>query len=282
MNRRPSTIQVGHIELNRVGFGSFRVLGPRLFGPPADRSHAIRVIQHAYESGANFIDTADCYGPEEAERLVAEAFSPYASDVFVATKGGQSCSYPGVWRSAGQPTQLQESCRQSLLRLKRDSIQLYQLHTVDPHVPIEDSVGALENLRRDGLIEQIGLCNVSVDELIRARTISPISSVQCRFNLFEREHEDVLRFCDAHGIVFIPWYPLANWRMDSAKLKKVEEIATAINATVSQVAIAWLLARSNYVVPIPGSNSLAHVSENCAALSLPLDDSALTHLEAIE
>src|SRR6202030_4104687 len=204
------TIDIGgDMPVNRFGFGALRITGEGIWGEPADREECKRVLRRALELGINFIDTADSYGPEVSERLIAEALHPYPEELVIATKGGLTRPGPGVWERAGRPDRLRQCCEESLRRLKLERIDLYQLHAVDPEVPIEDSVAALAELQQEEKIRLIGLCNVSADELERARQIAPVVSVQNRYNVADRASEDVLDICDRDGLGFIPWFPLA-------------------------------------------------------------------------
>src|ERR1700719_486860 len=215
MNGRPTAAAAGKIDVggdltvNRLGFGAMRITGPGVWGDPPDRDRAIQAVRRAVALDVTFIDTADSYGPEVSERLIAEALHPYPEELVIATKGGLTRPGPGVWERAGRPDRLRQCCEESLRRLKLERIDLYQLHAVDPEVPIEDSVGALAELQQEGKIRLIGVCNVSAEELERARQIAPVVSVQNRYNVADRASEDVLDICDRDGLGFIPWFPLA-------------------------------------------------------------------------
>jgi pyridoxine 4-dehydrogenase len=263
-------IKVGELTVNRLGFGAMRVLGPDIWGPPKDRKEVHRLFRRAIELGVNFFDTADAYGPDTDEELIAEALHPYPKDLVIGTKGG--CIRPQRrWDADGRPEHLRSAVEGSLTRLKLERIDLYQLHTVDPKVKFEDSVGALAELQRAGKIRHLGLSNVSVKELERARKIAPIVSVQNRYNFGDRKSEDVLQTCEKLGIAFLPWYPLGAG--DALSNTKVKEIAKKRKATPAQVAIAWLLAKSPVMLPIPGTGSIAHLEENVAAAALKLEPS---------
>lgn len=262
------TVALGDLTVNRLGFGAMRVCGPQVWGPPQDRSAAHAVFRRALEYGIDFFDTADSYGPHVDEELIAEALHPYPPGLVIATKGGLLRPRPSAWQPCGRPEHLRKAIEGSLRRLRLERIDLYQLHAPDPSVPFEDSVGALADAQRAGKIRHVGLSNVSVSQLERARRICPIVSVQNEYNLLDRGSEDVLRACERLGIAFLPWYPLgAGAVLGSARVKKV---AARLAATPAQVALAWLLARSPVMLPIPGTASLAHLEENVGAASLTL------------
>jgi pyridoxine 4-dehydrogenase len=261
----------GDLEASRMGFGAMRICGPGILGWPDDRENALRVLRRAVELGVNLIDTADAYGPEVSELLIAEALHPYPEGLVVATKGGLVRNSSGEWLRDGRPEHLREACEASLRRLRLDRIDLYQLHAVDRSVPFEDSVGELARLRDEGKIRHLGLSNVSVELLRRAQEIVPVVSVQNRYSLADREAEGVLDECERQGIAFLPWYPLAVGDLaqpDGA----LGRIARERGATPAQVALAWLLTRSPVIVPIPGTASVAHLEENVAALALELTE----------
>ena len=261
-------ITVGDLRIKRLGFGAMRVCGPQVWGPPKDRANALRVLKRAYEIGYNFFDTADSYGPHVDEELIAEALHPYPKDFVIATKGGLLRPSPPRWVPDGRPEHLRRALEGSLKRLKLDRIDLYQLHSPDDNVPFADSVGALADLQRQGKIRHVGISNVSVPQLDEARRICPIVSVQNEYNIEDRSSEAVLKACEKTGIAFLPWYPLgAGSALRSSRVKK---IATRLGATPAQVAIAWLLAKSPVMLPIPGTASLAHLEENAAAARIQL------------
>src|SRR5215213_7045409 len=241
-----------------------RITGPGIWGPPRDRDEAMRVLRRALELGINLIDTADSYGPEVSENLIAEALHPYPDGLVIATKGGLRRTGPGEWPRDARPERLKECCEGSLRRLRVDRIDLYQLHSPDPRVPFEDSVGALKELQDDGKIRHIGVSNVSVDELATAREIVDVVTVQNRYNVEDRHSEDVLETCEEAGIGFIPWFPLAVGEL-ARPGGPLDEVARNHDATAGQVALAWLLARSDVMLPIPGTASLEHLEENVAA-----------------
>ncbi|MGH3036177.1 MAG: aldo/keto reductase [Gaiellaceae bacterium] len=255
-----------------------RLCGPGIRGWPDDRENALRVLRRAVELGANLVDTADSYGPEVNELQVAEALHPYSDGLVIATKGGLvRDERPGGWPSDGRPEHLREACEGSLRRLRLERIDLYQLHRPDPKVPFEESVGELARLREEGKIRHVGLSNVDVDQLARAQAIVPVVSVQNRYNLADRRSEDVLAACEEQGIAFFPWWPLAVGDLAEPG-GRLDAVARAHGATPAQVALAWLLARSPVVCPIPGTASLEHLEENVAAARLALTDEELATL----
>jgi aryl-alcohol dehydrogenase-like predicted oxidoreductase len=262
-------IKIGDLTVNRLGFGAMRVLGPDIWGPPKDRKQAHRVFRRAVELGVNFIDTADAYGPNVDEELIAEALYPYPKGLVIATKGGCIRPSPGRWDADGRPEHLRSAVEGSLKRLKLERIDLYQLHTVDPKVKFEDSVGALAEMQRAGKIRHLGLSNVSAKQLEQGRKIAPIVSVQNRYNLGDRNSEDVLAACEKLGIAFLPWYPLGAG--NSLSGKKVKDLAKKKGTPAAQIVIAWLLAKSPVMLPIPGTSSIAHLEENVAAAALKLE-----------
>ena len=257
------------LTVRRLGFGTMRLTGEGIWGEPKNRQEALAVLHRAVELGVNLIDTADAYGPEVAENLIAEALHPYPDDLVVATKGGLVRPGPGSWEPDGRPEHLREACENSLRRLRLDRIDLYQLHTVDPKVPFEQSLEAIATLRREGKVRLVGLSNVSVDQLERALETVPVASVQNRYNLEYRASEDVLEACQESGIGFIPWFPLATGLL-ARPGGALGEMAAAHDATPSQIALAWLLARSPVMLPIPGTSSVEHLEENLAAAHIAL------------
>lgn len=261
----------GELPVHRLGFGAMRVTGDDVWGPPDDRSAALAVLRRVAELGIDLIDTADCYGPNVSEELIAEALHPYPEGLVIATKGGLVRPGPGDWEPNGRPEHLRRACEGSLRRLKVERIDLYQLHRPDPDVPLEESLGALVDLQAEGKIRLIGVSNVDVDELRRARAVTPIVSVQNRFNLEYRDAEDVLEACAEAGIAFLPWYPLAAGPL-AEDGGTAARIAERHDATPAQVALAWLLARSPVILPIPGTSSVEHLEENVAAAGLRLSD----------
>jgi len=255
----------------RLGLGTMRLTGKGIWGEPADRSEAIRVVRRAAELGVNFIDTADSYGPNVSERIIAEALYPYPEGVVIATKGGLERPGPDQWVENGKPEHLRSACESSLRRLRLDRIGLYQLHRIDPRVPVEDQLGALKDLQAEGKIKHIGLSEVTVRQLQHARTIAPIASVQNRYSVTDRGAEDVLDYCEQNDIVFIPWFPLAAGQLAGAA-SPLRRVAAQKNVTPSQVALAWLLARSPVIVPIPGTSKVAHLVENVEAARITLTE----------
>jgi len=277
MSSAPETIRIGDFEVLRLGYGAMRITGPSILGWPADRENALRVVRRAVELGVNLIDTADAYGPEVSELMLAEALHPYPEGVVIATKGGLLRTSSGSWPSDARPEHLREACEGSLRRLRVDRIDVYQLHAPDPKVPLEESVGELARLQEEGKIRHVGLSNVSVDELHRAQELVTVLSVQNRYNLGDRHSEDVLEECERQGIAFLPWYPLAAGDLAQPG-SSLGSIADAHGATPAQVALAWLLARSPVVVPIPGTASLEHLEENLAAAELELSADEVAEL----
>jgi len=270
-------IAVGDLRVQRLGFGAMRVCGPQVWGPPKDRANALRVLKRAYEIGYNFFDTADSYGPHVDEQLIAEALHPYPKDLVIATKGGLLRPSPPQWVSDARPEHLRRALEGSLKRLKVDRIDLYQLHAPDDKVPFADSVGALAEMQRAGKIRHVGVSNVTVRQLEEARRICAIVSVQNEYNIEDRSSESVLKACEKAGIAFLPWYPLgAGSALRSARVKK---IAARLAATPAQVAIAWLLARSPVMLPIPGTASIAHLEENAAAARVQLSREDMAALD---
>jgi pyridoxine 4-dehydrogenase len=267
----------GDLEVRRLGFGAMRITGKGIWGPPDDPDECKRVLRRVVELGVNLIDTADSYGPEVSENLIAEALHPYPDGLVIATKGGLRRTGPGQWPRDARPERLKECCEGSLRRLRVDRIDLYQLHSPDPKVPLEESIGALAELQREGKIRHIGVSNVSVDELERARELVDVVSVQNRYSLVERDQEDVLDACEQLGIGFIPWFPLATGDL-ARPGGPLDELARAHDATPSQLALAWLLARSPVVLPIPGTASVEHLEENVAAAELRLEPAELERL----
>src|SRR3954454_6690954 len=271
------TFQLGDLEVRRLGFGAMRITGQGIWGPPADHDEAIRVLKRAYELGVNLIDTADSYGPHVSEGILAEALHPYPDDLVIATKGGLTRSGPSRWERDGRPEHLREACEGSLRRLRLDRIDLYQLHAPDPDVPFERSVETMAELREEEKVRLVGLSNVHVEQLEQALKIMPVATVQNRFNLADRASEDVLDACEERGIGFIPWFPLATGSLAQPG-GPLDEIAERHGAKPSQVALAWLLARSPVMLPIPGTGSVEHLEENVAAGDLVLSDDEVAEL----
>ena len=261
----------GDLEVRRLGFGAMRITGDGIWGSPDDPDEARRLLRRVVDIGIDLIDTADSYGPEVSENLIAEALHPYQDGLVIATKGGLRRTGPGEWPRDARPERLRECCEGSLRRLKLDRIDLYQLHAPDPNVPYEDSIGALKELQDEGKIRHIGVSNVSVEQLEQARGLVDVVTVQNRYNLTDRSSEDVLEACEGAGIGFIPWFPLATGSLAEPG-GVLDEVAHAHDATPGQVALAWLLARSRVMLPIPGTSSIEHLEENLAAEELTLSD----------
>ena len=264
----------GDLTVKRMGYGAMRITGRGVWGEPDDVEGAKDVLRRAVELGVNLIDTADSYGPEVSERLIGEALAPYPDDLVIATKGGLVRGGPGDWRRDCRPDHLKQACEGSLRRLRVDRIDVYQLHTVDRSVPLADSVGALAELREEGKIRHVGLSNVTVEQLEEAREIVPVVSVQNRYSLSDQGHDPVLEACEREGLAFLPYFPLGGGDASSAE-GEVERVARERGVGVVQVALAWLLARSPVMVPIPGTSSVEHLEENVAATGLRLDESEL-------
>jgi aryl-alcohol dehydrogenase-like predicted oxidoreductase len=268
----------GDLEVRRLGFGAMRLCGPRIMGWPRDRDNALNVLRRAVELGVDLIDTSDAYGPEVNELQIADALHPYPEGLVIATKGGLLRDRNAAWPTDGRPEHLRAACEASLRRLRLDRIDVYQLHAPDSRVPLEDSVGALAELRREGKIRHVGLSNVTGEELEVARSIVPIVSVQNRYSLTDRKSEDVLEVCERDGLGFLPWYPLASGVLPQRT--RLKAVAEKYEATPAQIALAWLLQRSPAMLPIPGTSSLAHLEENMAAANISLSDANITALES--
>jgi aryl-alcohol dehydrogenase-like predicted oxidoreductase len=269
----------GDLPVHRLGYGAMQITGPGVWGPPADPSEAIRVLRRAVELGVNFIDTADSYGPYVSEELIAEALHPYPKGLVIATKGGLTRGGPGVWTPVGRPAYLRQEVEMSLRRLKLERIDLYQLHRIDPDTPVEESLGELRALQQEGKIRHIGVSEVSVDELVQARAIVDVVTVQNRFNLADRAAEPVLEYAEREGLGFIPWFPVATGRL-ARPGGPLDAAAKAHGATPGQLALAWLLRRSPVMLPIPGTKSVEHLEENVAAAELELTDEEVETLTA--
>lgn len=268
----------GELRVRRLGYGTGMLTGPGYWGPRLDPDQAAAILRRAVERGVTLVDTADNYGPDLAEELVARALRPYPDDVVIATKGGVVRTGPNVWHVAGRPERLRAMCEASLRRLGTDTIDLYQLHRIDPDVPLADQLGTLAELRREGKIRHIGLDTVTVEELERALEITQIASVQNRFNLLDRESAPVLRACEERGLAFLPWFPLGNGSLARAGLP---EVARRHGATAGQVALAWLLHHSPVTLPTPGTGSLAHLEENLDAAAVELTPDDLAALDGL-
>ena len=266
----------GDLTVHRLGFGAMRITGRGVWGPPADRAGAVKLIRHVVESGVNFIDTADSYGPFVSEEIIAEALAPYPAGVVIATKAGFIRRGPDRWTIDARPERLKECVEGSLRRLKLACIDLLQLHRIDPKVPVEESLGALTDLQRAGKIRHIGVSETTVEEYERCKASATIVSVQNRYNVADRSAEDVLEVCARDGIAFLPWFPLGG--KGPPRHAALNRIAAAHQATPTQIAIAWLLARSPAILPIPGTSSAAHFDENLAAADIVLTEEELAEL----
>ncbi len=262
------TIALGDLTVNRLGFGAMRVTGPGIWGDPSDRTAARRLLKRAFELGHTFFDTADSYGPDVSENLIAEALHPYPAHLVIATKGGLVRPAAHRWDRCGRPDHLRRAVDGSLKRLRLERIDLYQLHAPDPEVPYAESIGTLAGLQRAGKIRHLGVSNVSVRQLEEARRIAAIVSVQNEYNVDDRSSDPVLAACEKAGIAFIPWFPLGAGH--ALSLARVKRLAARLRATPAQMAISWLLARSPVMLPIPGTGSIAHLEENAAAAGLRL------------
>jgi pyridoxine 4-dehydrogenase len=266
------------LRVTRLGFGAMRITGDGVWGEPADRVEAVRVLRRAVELGINFIDTADSYGPGVSEEIIAEALHPYPTGLVIATKGGYVRPGPNQWIENGTPEHLRSGCEGSLRRLRLERIDLYQLHRIDPKVPAEDQLGTLKDLQAQGKIKHIGLSEVSVKQIQHARTMVPIVSVQNRYSVADRGSEDVLEYCEQEKLGFISWFPLAAGRVTGSD-SPISRIAARWKATPSQVALAWLLARSPVILPIPGTSRVEHLEENVAAAELKIDANKMQELD---
>jgi aryl-alcohol dehydrogenase-like predicted oxidoreductase len=268
----------GDLTIHRLGYGSMRLTGPGIWGEPRDRDEARRVLRRAVDLGVNFIDTADSYGPEVSEEIIAEALHPYPEGLVIATKGGLTRQGPDQWAPVGRPEYLRQQVEMSLRRLKLARIDLYQLHRIDPKVPVEESLGALTDLQKQGKIRHIGLSEVTPAEIERSRKAAPIVSVQNRYNISDREHEPTLEYCEQHKLGFIPWFPVAAGKLVQQG-GALEEAARRHGVTVAQLSVAWLLHRSPVMLPIPGTSSVSHVEENIGAANVTLSDSEWRTIE---
>lgn len=276
----PKTFKIdGDMEVNRLGFGAMRITGKGIWGPPRDLEEAKRVLKRTVELGVNFIDTADSYGPAVSEPLIGEALAPFPKGLVIATKGGFTRQGPDQWQAVGRPEYLAQQVEMSLRWLKTDSIALWQLHPIDPKVPVEESLAPIAKLQKQGKIRHVGLSEVKPHEIDRARKVINIVSVQNQYNLSDRQHEDVLQYCEKHGLAFIPWFPVASGKLATPG-GKLDELAKRHGATVAQLSVAWLLHRSPVVLPIPGTSSVAHLEENMKASDISLSDAEMKEIEA--
>jgi len=273
------TIDVGgDLTVNRLGYGAMRITGDGIWGEPKSRDEAKAVLRRAVELGVNFIDTADSYGPEVSETLIAEALYPYPEDLVIATKGGLVRPGPGVWNADGRPEHLREAAEGSLRRLRLDQIPLYQFHRPDPNVPLEDSIGALVELKAQGKIRHLGVSNFNEEQLRTAQRLTPIVSLQNRYNVDDRKSESLVDLCEQERLVFLPWAPIQNLDSNAA----VQEAAAKYGATAHQIVLAWLLARSPSILPIPGTGSIGHLEENVAAASLKLTPAEVAAISGLD
>lgn len=269
----------GDLIVNRLGYGAMRITGDGIWGEPEDAEASKRVLKRAVELGVNFIDTADSYGPDVGERLIGEALAPYAGGVVIATKAGLTRQGKNRWLPVGRPEYLQQQVEMSLRRLKVERIDLWQLHRIDPKVPVEESLGVIKRMQQQGKIRHVGLSEVKPAEIDQARKVLEIVSVQNEYNIGNRKHEDVVDYCTQHGIAFIPWYPVAAGKLTKPG-GKLDEVASRTGATVSQLSLAWLLQRSPVILPIPGTSSLEHLEENIGASDVTLSKEEWTGIEA--
>ena len=278
--RESGTLRLGSLEVHRLGYGAMQLTGPGVWGPPDDPEGAVAVLRRAAELGVDFVDTADSYGPAVSEELIRLALHPYEG-ITVATKAGLVRTGPGRWHPVGRPEYLRQQCEMSLRRLGTDRIDLFQLHRIDPAVPADEQFGLLAELRDEGKVAEVGLSEVSVEELEAALAVVPVVSVQNLYNLAERKSEPVLERCEALGIGFIPWFPVASGRL-AGQDSPLRRVADELGATPAQLSLAWLLARSPVMAPLPGTRSLSHLEENCAAAALELDEARRKELDAAE
>jgi pyridoxine 4-dehydrogenase len=269
----------GDLKVNRMGYGAMRITGDGIWGEPKDAEECKRVLKRAVELGVNFIDTADSYGPDVSERLIGEALSPYAKGVVIATKGGFTRQGPNIWKQLGRPEYLHQQVEMSLRFLKLERIDLWQLHRIDPKVPVEESLGIIKKLQEQGKIRHVGLSEVKPHEIDQARKVIEIVSVQNQYNLSDRQHEDVVEYCEKNKIAFIPWFPVAAGKLTKPG-GKLDAAAKTHGATVSQLSLAWLLHRSPVILPIPGTSSVKHLEENIAAVNVKLSKAEWAEIEA--
>ena len=277
-----TTFALGDMEVRRLGFGAMRITGPGIWGDPVDPEECKRVLRRALELGVNLVDTADSYGPEVSENLIAEALHPYPDDLVIATKGGLTRSGPGQWAADCRPERLRQCCEASLRRLKVDRIDLYQLHSVDSKVPYADSIGALADLKREGKVRHVGVSNVGTADLDEARSIVDVVSVQNRYSIVERDSQAVLEVCERDALGFLPWFPLGAGDLGQEAESVLDEVAAAHDASRFQLAIAWLLQSSPVHLPIPGTSKVDHLEENMAAADIELSDDELARLDALD
>jgi aryl-alcohol dehydrogenase-like predicted oxidoreductase len=281
MNAIPKKVKIGRFEVNRLGYGAMRLTGKGVWGEPSDPATAKKVLQRAVELGVNFIDTADVYGPEVSERIIGETLAPYKPGLVIATKSGVANAGPNgppPWPAIGRPVYIFQQVELSLRRLKTDALDLWQLHAIDPTVPVEETLGAAVKLQQQGKIKDIGLSNVTVADIERASKVVKIVSVQNLYNISNRQHEDVVDYCEKKGIAFLPWFPVGG----GALVQPGGKLDTAVKkhgASLSQISIAWLLHRSPVMLPIPGTSSLKHLEENMKAADITLSDTEWAEIE---
>lgn len=268
----------GDMQVNRLGFGAMRITGDGIWGEPADRDESKRVLKRAVELGVNFIDTADSYGPAVSEPLIGETLSPFPKDLVVATKGGLTRSGPNQWAPVGRPEYLVQQVEMSLRWLRTDHIDLWQLHRIDPKVPVEESLEAIKKLQKEGKIRHVGLSEVRPPEIEQARKVIDIVSVQNRYNVSDREYEDVVDYCEKNKLAFIPWFPVAAGKLAQPG-GKLDQVAKRHGASVAQLSIAWLLHRSPVMLPIPGTSRVAHLEENLKAAEISLSEQEMQEIE---
>lgn len=268
----------GDLTVNRLGYGAMRITGDGIWGEPKDVEGAKKVLRRAVELGVNFIDTADSYGPDVSERLIGETLAPYANGVVIATKAGLTRQGPNKWLPVGRPEYLHQQVEMSLRRLKVERIDLWQLHRIDPRVPVEESLGVIKKLQEEGKIRHVGLSEVKPHEIDQARKVIDIVSVQNLYNIGDRTHEDVVDYCDKNGLAFIPWFPVAAGKLAQPG-GKLDAAAKRHGATVSQLSIAWLLHRSPVMLPIPGTSSVEHLEENVASANVKLSEAEWREIE---
>ena len=272
------TFALGNQTVYRLGYGAMQITGKGVWGPPKDHDECVRVLRRAVELGVNLIDTADSYGPYVSEELIRAALHPYAKGLVIATKAGLTRTGPNQWHPVGRPEYLRQECEMSLRRLGLDVIDLFQLHRIDPKVPAEEQFGLLRDLQKEGKVRHVGLSEVSVDQIKAARNVVPIATVQNKYNLTDRASEAVLDYCTAERIGFIPWFPIASGKLAEAG-GPVDRVAKADGATAAQVALAWLLGKSPVMLPIPGTSTVKHLEENCAAAGVRLTEQQMGELD---
>jgi aryl-alcohol dehydrogenase-like predicted oxidoreductase len=270
----------GDLEVHRLGYGAMRLTGKGVWGAPKDHAESVRVLKKAVELGVDFIDTADSYGPYISEELIKEALHPYPKGLIIATKAGLTRTGPDQWIPVGRAEYLRQECEMSLRRLGVERIDLFQLHRIDPKTPKDEQFGLLKDLIKEGKVRHVGLSEVSVAEIEEARKIVPIVSVQNKYNLTDRASEDVLAYCTRNDIAFIPWFPIASGALGKGGHGVLDDVVKETGATASQVSLAWLLHRSKVILPIPGTSTVAHLEENCAAAGVKLDEKQMGKLNA--